>query len=122
MAAFTYREEPKIQQFTTIEANAVRFVSNHVLDEESDADHNLRLIVSHFAGPFKFAVFDTASYGALIRGIQVPRFRPTEAPNWRHELVTFIKKYRQRFPGWDGGGHGGAAGPSMCRSLSTAVH
>ena len=105
MAAFHYRDEQKIQQFTTVEANAVKFVSTHVLDEEAEADHNLRLIVSHFAGPFKFAVFDSASYGALIRGICVPRFRPAEAPNWRHELVTFIKAYRAAYPGWANGGY-----------------
>ena len=42
-------EEVKIQQFTTVEANAVKFVSTFVLDEEADADANLRTIVSHFA-------------------------------------------------------------------------
>ena len=103
-----YEEKVKISQFTTVESNAVKFISTFVFNEEADTEHNLRTTFSQLAGPHKFAVLDHQSFGAAIRGISHPRFTAHLAPNWRHELVDFILAYRRFFPGWNNGGFGAA--------------
>ena len=103
-----YEDKQKISQFPTVEANAVKFAAKYVHDEEADVDHNLRTTFSQFAGPHKFAVVDSQSYGAYIRGITHPRFTSHTARDWRHELADFVIEYRRSYPAWPNAGFGAA--------------
>ena len=87
--------DDKIVQFATTESTAIKWSHEHDWDFNTESTHGFNLVVSKLCGPHKTIPFKFESYGAYIRGIEVPTLRGQEWIPWRQPIVDFIVHYRR---------------------------
>ena len=86
-----------IVQFTSTERNALKWADDECWDLNTESTHGFNRVLSKLSGPHKSVPFRFESYGAMIRGIEVPLLKGQEWKPWRQKLVDFILSYRQHF-------------------------
>ena len=91
----TTDEQDKIVQFSTTEQPALKWSTEALWDLTVESTHEFNQVLSKLSGPHKRIPFIYESYGAMIRGIEVPVLRGQEWTPWRQPLVDFILAYRR---------------------------
>ena len=74
----TDHDTDKIVQFTATERNALKWADDECWDLNTESTHGFNRVLSKLSGPHKSVPFRFESYGAMIRGIEVPLLKGQE--------------------------------------------